>query len=84
MITVSAFQQKKLNIQQANFTILFESLEVNQSRRDAFQQALAEVPALPVKIPNPEETKAFGLLSCWRDQQDLFFQAWAEDYLEEI
>lgn len=32
MVTASAFQhEKKLNIQQANFNMLFESLEVNQS-----------------------------------------------------
>lgn len=32
MITASAFQQeKKLSIQQENFNMLFESLEVNQS-----------------------------------------------------
>lgn len=32
MITAPAFQQeKKLNIQQANFNMLFESLVINQS-----------------------------------------------------
>jgi len=40
MITASAFQrEKKLNIQQANFNMLFESLEVNQSCLDTLQQA---------------------------------------------
>lgn len=64
MITASAFQQeKKRNIQQVNFNMLFESLVINQSQLGTLQQPRVAILALPVNTCNTaKEAKDFELL----------------------